>query len=168
MSIDQSKTAQTSQTPHHLNSDGNFDNDKKLIVENEGEMVRGAVLGIDFGRAKVGLAMADAETKMAFALKILDNDKNLIQKLGKIIDENEVDKIVIGTPKYGKGKTIEDEARSFGKMMEKEFGVEVFFEEEMFTTKMAQANLIEKGMKGVGKLDDSEAARIILQGWLDK
>lgn len=126
------------------------------------------ILGIDFGRAKIGLAMASQETKMAFAFKILENNKDLIQNLGKIIDENEVKKVVIGIPKYGKGETIENEARKLGERLEKELGIEVFFQEEMFTTKMAQANLIEKGMKGVGKLDDSEAARIILQDWLDR
>jgi len=38
----------------------------------------------------------------------------------------------------------------------------------MFSTKMAQANLLEKGMKNVGKFDDQESAKIILQSWLDK
>jgi RNase H-fold protein (predicted Holliday junction resolvase) len=38
----------------------------------------------------------------------------------------------------------------------------------MFTTKMAQFNLRERGMKHVSKHDDVEAARIILQAWLEK
>jgi RNase H-fold protein (predicted Holliday junction resolvase) len=36
----------------------------------------------------------------------------------------------------------------------------------MFTTKMAQANLIERGTKQVSKHDDEEEARIILEQWL--
>jgi len=44
----------------------------------------------------------------------------------------------------------------------------VEYQNEMFTTKMAQANLIERGEKGVSQHDDEEAARIILQEWLDR
>jgi RNase H-fold protein (predicted Holliday junction resolvase) len=46
--------------------------------------------------------------------------------------------------------------------------MKIEYQEEMFTTKQAQRNLIEKGVKGIKKFDDQEAARIILQGWLDK
>ncbi len=33
---------------------------------------------------------------------------------------------------------------------------------------MAERNLKEKGMKKIKKYDDREAARIILEGWLEK
>jgi len=46
--------------------------------------------------------------------------------------------------------------------------MEVEYQNEMFTTKIAQANLMEKGIKSIKKYDDMEAARIILQSWLDK
>jgi RNase H-fold protein (predicted Holliday junction resolvase) len=38
----------------------------------------------------------------------------------------------------------------------------------MFTTKMAQENIKKRGEKNISKMDDQEAARIILQSWLDK
>lgn len=139
-----------------------------MSIDSQNSAETSQILGIDFGRAKVGLAMASEETKMAFAFKILENNKDLIQNLGKIIQENEVKKAVIGIPKYEKGGTIENEARELGNNLNEKFGVEIYYHEEMFTTKMAQANLIEKGMKNVGKIDDKEAARIILQDWLDR
>jgi len=37
----------------------------------------------------------------------------------------------------------------------------------MFTTKIAETNLAEKGIKKIKKYDDQEAARIILQEWLN-
>ena len=49
--------------------------------------------------------------------------------------------------------------------------VEVLVDNEIAVqnlTKMAQQNLIERGMKNVSKYDDEEAARIILQEWLDR
>ena len=48
------------------------------------------------------------------------------------------------------------------------FPIRIEYQNEMFTTKMAQANLIERGVKHVSLHDDEEAARIILQEWLDK
>ncbi len=43
----------------------------------------------------------------------------------------------------------------------------VHFIPEMFTTRMAQANLRERGLSKEIGFDDQEAARILLQEWLD-
>lgn len=126
------------------------------------------ILGIDFGKAKVGLALADAETKMAFGYDTIKNDKNLLHNLGGIIAKEGVTIVVIGVPGYVVKHDEEYDQKALGKLLEINTGVEVYYAEEMFTTKMAQDNLKEKGAKGVGKGDDKEAARIILQSWLDK
>jgi putative holliday junction resolvase len=125
------------------------------------------ILGIDFGKSKVGLALADSETKMAFAYDTLENNKKLIENLKSIIEKEDVSKVTIGIPNYKNGETIENEARKLGEELEKSNEVQVFYADEMFTTKMARANLIERGMKEISKSDDKEAARIILQEWLD-
>lgn len=125
-------------------------------------------LGIDFGKAKVGLAMADSETKIAFAHTTIDNDKDFLQKLTEIIQENNINKIIIGIPAYINKKNIEHEGEKLGKMIQKIINVEIEYQNEMFTTKIAQQSLIEKGAKHIKSQDDQEAARIILQSWLDK
>lgn len=123
------------------------------------------ILGIDFGSSKVGLALADSEMKIASAYETLENDDQLLENLAKIIEENEVKKIILGVTDF---HSQEDEKRRFGKLIEEKLGVEVEYQNEMFTTKIAQANLMEKGVKSIKKYDDMEAARIILQSWLDK
>jgi RNase H-fold protein (predicted Holliday junction resolvase) len=55
-----------------------------------------------------------------------------------------------------------------GRMLGKVAGIRVAYQDEMFTTKLAQQTLILRGEKHVGKKDDAEAARIILQQWLDR
>lgn len=125
-------------------------------------------MGIDFGTSKIGLALADTETKMAYAYKTLRNDKDLLQKILEIIAQESVSKVIIGIPAYINKEEVIYIGERFGKIINKAAGIEVEYQNEMFTTKMAQANLIEKGMKGVKKYDDQEAARIILQSWLDK
>lgn len=125
------------------------------------------ILGIDFGKAKVGLALADSETKIAFAYKTIENNKELIQKLAEIVAKENVKRIIIGIPSYINRENVEYEGEKLGKLLEETLEIPVKYQNEMFTTKMAQANLIEKGVKGIKKFDDEESAKIILQEWLD-
>lgn len=125
------------------------------------------ILGIDFGKAKIGLALADSETKIAFAYKTTENNKELIQKLAEIVAKENVKRIIIGIPSYINRENVEYEGEKLGKLLEETLEIPVKYQNEMFTTKMAQANLIERGVKGVKKFDDEESAKIILQEWLD-
>jgi putative Holliday junction resolvase len=127
------------------------------------------ILGVDYGASKVGLAIADSETRIAFRYGTLENNKQLFQKLAEIIEKEGVSKVIVGTPSYVNNEKKEDSYADFGKALNDLVpNVEIEFESEMFTTIMAQANLIEKGVKSVKKHDDEEAARIILQSWLDQ
>lgn len=126
------------------------------------------ILGVDYGQAKIGLAIADSETKIATRLKTLENNKRLFEELAEIIKENEVKTVVIGVPNYVNSDDVEYPSEDFGHTLKNLIpDVEIQFANEMFTTKIAQANLIAKGMRGVKGHDHEEAARIILQGWLD-
>jgi putative Holliday junction resolvase len=149
-------------------------------MSNNKKPISSYFLGIDYGTSKVGLAIADSETWMAFSYGTLDNDKNFLQKLAEIIERENVSKVVIGVTnletKFPSYSSVEikslrlkaDGPRSLGNLVSKLTGVEVEYQDEMFTTKQAYRNLIEKGVKGIKKYDDQEAARIILQSWLDK
>lgn len=125
-------------------------------------------LGIDYGKAKIGLALADNETKIAFTYGTLENNKELFQNLVEIIRKEAVGKVIIGVPSYINREETEYPSEDFGYTLQNLVpDVRLEFTNEMFTTKMAQANLIEKKVKSVKKHDDEEAARIILQSWLD-
>jgi putative holliday junction resolvase len=172
MSIYSQKSAKIShpRTLSNSKSDFEYSNNK---AGKKVDKVRDKYLGIDFGKSKVGLAMADFETKIAFAYNTLNNDKNFLENLVKIIQKENVRKIVIGDPvKFSEKKGFFSEnhgARKLGELIRKVLpDIEIEYQNEMFTTKMAQANLIAKKVKGVKRFDDQEAARIILQSWLDK
>jgi putative Holliday junction resolvase len=122
-------------------------------------------LGIDYGESKVGLATADSETRMAFQYATLDNDNNFLQKLSEIIQKENISKVIIGISASVEVKPLRFRLENF---LKEKLKMKIEYQEEMFTTKQAQRNLIEKGVKGIKKFDDQEAARIILQGWLDK
>jgi putative holliday junction resolvase len=126
------------------------------------------ILGIDYGKARIGLAIADSETKIAFVLMTLDNNKEFLPSLKEIVQKNNVGKIVIGVPSYDNHENIKYDSEQFGEILKKEMSIAVEYQNEMFTTKIAQQNLVDKGTKNIKSQDDQEAARIILQSWLDK
>ncbi len=124
-------------------------------------------LGIDWGEKKVGVAVADSETRMAFALTTLPNDGRLLDALGDIIAERSVREIVIGIPSHVNREQVEYGGETIGAQIAERFCLPVLYENEMFTTKMARAELIERGVRGdLDAQDDREAARIILESFL--
>jgi len=139
--------------------------EKSIGSLNEAEISH--ILGIDFGKSKIGLAIADSETRMAFAFDTLSNDNNFLKKIGKIVEKENVKTVIMGMTKHDKDAKSAKEKIIFAKMIEKEIGMPVVFQDEMFTTKMAQDNIKQRGGRNIAKTDDQEAARIILQSWLD-
>ena len=137
-----------------------------IASSNEAEI--GHILGIDFGQSKIGLAIADEETRMAFAFDTLVNDRNFLKKLKEIVAKEDVKAIVMGMTKHDKDEESAKEKIRFAEIIEKEIGMPVVFQDEMFTTKMAQDNIKQRGGRNIAKTDDQEAARIILQEWLDR
>lgn len=125
-------------------------------------------LGIDWGAAKVGVALAHAETRVAVAYATLRNDAGLLDRLGAVIAKEGVGTVVIGIPSYVNRVEGVSAGERLGVALGKRFGVAIAYQDEMFTTKLAQRNLIEKRVKGVSKHDDEEAARIILAEWLER
>ncbi len=147
-------------------------------------------LGVDFGKAKVGLAIADSETRIAFSYGVLKNDRDLIKNLKKIIEKKGIKKIIIGTtgvetPQRGVSEGSKDMLfyrktpqrgvstrqnkgfKGFASLLKK-LNIPVEFQSEIFSTQMAERNLKERGAKKIKRFDDQEAARIILQSWLEK
>lgn len=137
-----------------------------ITGQNEAEISH--ILGVDFGMSKVGLAMADSETKIAFAYGELENNKQLFEKIEEIIKKEGVNLVILGELGLAGGNKKSFEIRSIGERIKKEFSIEVAYQEEMFTTKMAQDNLKQAGIKNISKSDNAEAAKVILQSWLDR
>ena len=131
------------------------------------------ILGIDFGLAKVGVAISDPSGIISLPLKVIryNDKKELINSLTSISEEKNVKKFVIGYPigmNYKKNEMTEI-IDSFKKDME-EAGFEVFLEDERLSSEYAKKVMIEQNIKtGKNKeLVDLTAASIILQTYLDR
>lgn len=124
-------------------------------------------LGIDWGERKVGIAIADSETRMAFPVATFANDAHLLQNITNLIVERSVRAIVIGIPSHVNRESVEYGGEALGQELERTLHVPIFYENEMFTTKLARERLKERGVKrNLDAEDDREAARIILEEWL--
>lgn len=134
-------------------------------------------LGIDWGMNRLGLAIADSELGIATVLEDVPTSES-INKIRELKKEYIFDKFIFGglalESKFYE-KKIEnissgDDIRNIKNKYLKELKgleIDVVIAEEMLSTKMAQRNLLESGKKRVSKKDNGEAAKIILQGWLD-
>ena len=68
------------------------------------------MLGIDYGEARVGIAITDALNITVQGLKTIqrnDSDKNVLKELDKILEEYEVDTFVVGMPLNMNGSVSE-------------------------------------------------------------
>ncbi|MEH7522528.1 Holliday junction resolvase RuvX [Bacillus sp. JJ1503] len=132
-------------------------------------------MGLDVGSKTVGIALSDALGWTAQGLETLkiNEEKNEFgfEQIGKIINENEVSKIVVGLPKNMNG-TIgpRGEASQFyASELEKRFGLPVVLWDERLTTIAAERVLLEADVsrKKRKKVIDKMAAVMILQGYID-
>lgn len=130
------------------------------------------ILGIDYGDQRIGVAVSDVNASLASRFLTIQNDslKESIQKIKEIIAEEFIQKIVIGVP-FGL-KTISEQTEKtnhFISYLIKGIDIPVIKISEIFTTKMAKENLLNAGIrkKELKELIDQEAAKIILQDYLD-
>lgn len=117
------------------------------------------ILGIDYGRSKIGLCIADGPLAEPFKVIRYSNRQSLIEEIKKIIEKENIEKVVVGV---SEGKMAE-ESRSFAE----EFKAETF--DETLTSQDAQSLSIQAGInrKKRHEMEDAFAATIMLQNYLD-
>ncbi len=125
-------------------------------------------LGIDYGSKRVGVAVSDDRGSLAFPKIVLENKKNLTEKIKEICEEEKVESIVIGESLDSSGapNPIMKNITVFKKHIESELSLPVYFEAEFMTSHHAAIG----GKKGEFKKEilDASAAALILQRFLDK
>ncbi|MBN2884399.1 Holliday junction resolvase RuvX [Patescibacteria group bacterium] len=119
-------------------------------------------LGVDWGEKRIGLALADVETKMALPFKTVNSLKELLL----VIVEENIALIVIGTPRKMAGEAANNPLYlSFLKELKSKTEVEVVEIDERLSSKGADA-LIGSAKDKAGR--DEIAAAIFLQTYLEK
>jgi putative holliday junction resolvase len=119
-------------------------------------------IGIDYGEKRVGVAISDEGGILAFPKEVLPGGPGLIEKVLKIVKENNVDQIVVG-----ESKNYNQEPNKIMKEIEKFVAdlkgesLNVVLHPEFLSS--VEASKIQTDQN----LVDAQAAAIILQSYLD-
>lgn len=115
------------------------------------------ILGIDYGKSKIGLATS--EGKLASPWKVIRN-LNAIAEIKSIIEKEKFDEVVVGVSEREMG----EESKKFAEVL----GAKTF--DETLSTYDAQRLSIESGMKRKKRkeMEDAFAACVMLQSYLDQ
>lgn len=124
-------------------------------------------LGIDYGEKRMGVAVSDEDSKIAFPLAELTNlgtEDRVVTAIKKIIKKEGIGKIILGIPViFGKEESrVIRNIRDFGKKLQKIINTPLVYENEMFTTRLVKQSGVQK------KHSNKAAAALILQAYLDK
>lgn len=130
------------------------------------------VLGIDYGQARVGLAMTDPEGRMVFprpAIKKTTRDA-LFAALTALVHDEGVQAVVVGLPLTldGGDSLTTRQTRNFAESLARRISAPVHLMDERLSSAEAEAQLKEAGLcsrKMKNRLD-SQAAALILESWL--
>ena len=137
----------------------------------------GAILALDHGLRRVGLAISDPGRSIASPLGRLDRPGGEagfpfeIKTLRRLIQDHGVDRLVMGLPVHTSGRESPQAraAREWGDRIAKELGLAIIYVDERYSTKQADQMMREAGLSAAGRKRrvDSLAAVIILRDYLD-
>lgn len=132
------------------------------------------IVGIDYGRKRVGVAVSDPLCIIAYALDTVHSAK-IMEYLKSYSEKENIVRFVVGYPVNtdGRPSAAAADVEVFLKHLAKAFpGVPVELEDERFTSVLAHRAMIDGGMKKSGRRDkasvDKISAAIILQSHIDR
>ena len=131
------------------------------------------IIGIDFGKRRIGIAISDETETIARGLETIDclKEKKPVSRIYSIIKTNNAEKIVVGYP-YRQDGSKGDFAASVDKFiseLEILTNMEIKTIDESFSTERAYDSMKQRGIKRKKgkKHTDRIAACYILQSYLD-
>ena len=132
------------------------------------------IIGIDYGRKRVGVAVSDPLGIFASALETVHSAK-IIEYLRNYSQNERIVRFVVGYPINMDGAPSEaaKDVDVFLKQLKKAFpDVPVSLEDERFTSVLAHRTMIDGGMKKQDRQKkesvDKISAAIILQSYMDR
>jgi putative Holliday junction resolvase len=127
------------------------------------------LLGFDYGEKRIGVAIGNSLTRDARALAVLQNRNReyRFEAVGELIGQWQPDALVVGLPCHPDGTPHEMTrlAKRFGNQLNGRFNLPVSWVDERYSSVEAEAQIRASG--GRADMLDAEAARVILQQYLD-
>lgn len=135
----------------------------------------GRIVGIDFGTARIGLAISDERRIIATPLETVKagkSDVETVKQIAVVLSKyKNIDAIVIGLPLLLNGKEGEMALRvkAFAKIVEQTLSLPIVFWDERLTSSGVERMLLDLDVsrKKRAQLSDALSAVSILQNYLD-
>ena len=122
-------------------------------------------LALDLGLKRIGLALYVENIAVPLNAILRKNRNQAANEVRKLIEEHQISKLIVGLPKGGASEVeMTKRVQHFISLLE--FGGEVIFVDEAYTSKEAQGLGVANSRKKDGKLD-SLAALIMLRGYFE-
>ncbi|MGN8551922.1 UNVERIFIED_CONTAM: Holliday junction resolvase RuvX [Microbacterium sp. SLM126] len=135
------------------------------------EFRRGVRLGIDVGRARVGVARCDPDGLLATPVETVPRDEAAVARLVALVEEYSVFELLVGLPLNLRGEDTAStvDAREFAAALAAASGISVRLVDERLSTVSAHAALRDSGrsQRSSRSIVDQVAAVVLLQQALD-
>lgn len=132
---------------------------------------RGVRLGVDVGRARIGVARCDPDGMLAVPVETVPRDDLSLDRLAALAGEHEPLEFVVGLPvnMQGADTASTQDARDFAAELQSRTGVPVRLVDERLSTVTAHAALRSSGrnQKNSRSIVDQVAAVVLLQHAID-
>jgi putative Holliday junction resolvase len=137
------------------------------------------LLGVDYGRKRIGLALSDATGMLARPWKTITREGDAGQVAAALAREiealgaegEEIGTIVLGFPRRLSGEASDDAGavHALALRLRRQLSIPVALQDERLTSREAESRLAvrEKDWRKRKQVLDAEAAAIILQDYLD-
>ncbi len=128
------------------------------------------IIGIDYGRKRLGIAVSDAGHRIATPLTVIER-RGAESAIRKIAEEQGATRIVVGLPVRtdGKPSAMADESAAFAEGLREQTGLPVEMCDERLSTAQAERAMLDADVSRARRKKslDKVAAQIILQSYLD-
>lgn len=138
-------------------------------------MNRKRIVGIDYGMARIGIALSDPNKIIASPIETIQNQKKIdatLQTLIELLNQYDIEEIVVGVPYKlnGKNSLSTDETLHFIEELRKKLPYPIKTWDERLTTVQVERAMKENALsrKKRTKVIDAACATLILQNYLDQ
>lgn len=136
-------------------------------------MMKGTLIGFDFGERRIGVAVGETSTRIASPLGAIDERATAprLRAIHAIVLEWRPVGFVVGRPRHGDGAEheIAKLAEKFGRRLRARYALPVAYVDETLSSAAAESALAATRTRARRPSDvDAMAAAIILQSFLDE
>lgn len=126
-------------------------------------------LALDVGEKRIGVAMGDTTVRIAVPLDTIEVDGTEVERIARIIVDENVDTIVVGYPRNQLGEPTAQTAfaEAFAAKLT-DIAPKLVYQDESLTSVLAEQRLKSYGKPYTKGDIDAQAAAIVLQDYLEQ